>query len=383
MSEQDTSTVSEDRKAEARRYDQAHNRLFLIRICVTLLLVLAYLFLGASQHLAVGLQAWFSKWWAINIVYLFVTMLGYSAFMFPLSLYTDYELERAYGKTEQSFGEWTGDYLRSLVLELLLATFFFGVVYALLHGVPEYWWIYAAFTYTLFVLFLTNFAPFVMGLFAQAYEPLENKALQEKLSFFAGKGGLEIHGIYQWGFDDPELPTNAVLMGMGKTRRIILHGDMLNSYSDDEMSAILAHEVAHHVHKDMMRHVFVGLIMSMIGFFLANQCMIRAIPRLGFSSISDIGGFPVFVLILFVFSIVIMPLINAYSRKREMAADTWAVRMLGKSAPMISALEKMADDNLAEHDPARWVELLFHSHPSIKRRIAHAQKIEQELTNHE
>ncbi|NCC50269.1 MAG: hypothetical protein EOM20_03540 [Spartobacteria bacterium] len=368
----------EENREGARAFERANNRLVVMRILVTLLLVCAYLFLGASQTLAEGLQSRFSAWWLVNAVYLVVTVLGYSAFMFPLSYYTDYELERMFGKTRQTFGEWLGGYLHALVFELLLASVFFGFIYALLRWAPGYWWLYASLVYVFFNLLLTAVMPLLSPL-ANPHELIEDSTLFARIMACSRLGGLRISGIYRWEFDDDELAGNAVLAGVGPTRRVILPGDLSDRYTEDELVTIVAHEIAHHANNDLYRHMALGFVMSLVGFYLTDACMRQVMPLLGLREISDIGGFPLFVLVLFLFSILILPIIHGYSRKREMAADAWAVRATGDAGPMITALEKIAEDNLAECDPPRWAEIILHSHPSVKRRIAQANEMKQEL----
>ena len=96
----------------------------------------------------------------------------------------------------------------------------------------------------------------------------------------------------------------------------------------------------------------------------------------GFATPADIGSFPILVFCLFIFSLVTMPLVNAYSRRREYAADAYAVATLGAAAPLVGALEKLALQNLDDREPAAWIEFLLHSHPSIARRVAAARAVE-------
>lgn len=369
----------------AREYEAIHNRLFLVRIVLTLLALGLYLYSGASAQLAEGLRARFDHPWAwplVNGLYTLVTVFGFIAFMFPLSLYSDYILEHRYGLSKQKLESWLMDFGKSILLELLIALVFFEIIYLFLRWTPHYWWVWATVCYTLFVVALSLVAPvWIMPLFHK-FEPLRDEALTGAVRDFVQSEGLKVVGVYQWGLDEKTHTANAALAGLGRTRRIILGDTMLTGYAREEILAVLAHEVGHYKHGDIARLLAAGTGMALAGFYIAHRILAALVARFGFAAPGDIGAFPIFVFALFVFSLVVMPISNAYSRRREFAADAYAVRRLGKAAPLIGALEKLAAQNLADKEPAAWIEFLLHSHPSISRRIRRARAVEAALDSH-
>ena len=92
------------------------------------------------------------------------------------------------------------------------------------------------------------------------------------------------------------------------------------------------------------------------------------------TGIFDIGAAPMFIFSLFVFSLVSMPFANMHSRRREFAADAYAIEKMGSPDALVAAFEKLADQNLSNKEPAAWVEFLLHSHPSMARRIARVRE---------
>ncbi|MBN1269445.1 MAG: M48 family metallopeptidase [Kiritimatiellae bacterium] len=366
-----------DTAAAARDYEAIHNRLFAVRIALTLLLLASYLFSGASAGLADGLRSWFgSAWWLVNAVYVLVTMVGFAAFTFPLSLYGDYLVEQRFGLSRQRFGGWLWDYAKGLALELVLTMVFFGVVYAFLRWTPGSWWAWATGFYILFAVVLAALGPVVIMPLFHKFEPLEESDLTQSVRRFVEQSGLKVVGVYRWGLSEKTVTANAALAGLGRTRRIILGDTMLTGYSRDEVIAVLAHEVGHYKHRDILRMMAVGSLLATAGFYLAHVCLRALVARLGFAGVDDIGSFPVFLLILFLFSLLVMPVANGYSRRREFAADAYAVKAIGTAAPLTGALEKLAAQNLADRAPARWIEFLLHSHPSIDRRVRRAKQVE-------
>ena len=371
-----------DEEGRAREYEATHNRLFLIRIVLTVVALAVYLFSGASGHLAAGLRSRFGNLWpVVNGLYTMITVFGFSAVMFPLSLYGDYTVEHRYGLLKQSLESWSWDYLKSLVLEIILATVFFEVVYALLWWTPDHWWLWATGAYVLFVVVLTSIAPVVIMPLFHTFEPLDNPELTEAVKEFVQKAGLNVLGVFRWGLEEKTQTANAALAGIGKTRRIILGDTMLSGYSKEEILAVLAHEVGHYRNRDIVRLIVAGAALASVGFYIAHISLRVLVRYFGFEGAADIASFPVFVFCLFVFSLITMPVGNAYSRRREWAADEYAVRSMGSAGPLVTALEKLAAQNLADKNPAPWIEFLLHSHPSIGRRVRRAQEIEKTLAS--
>ena len=366
--------VPEDR---AREYEAIHNRLFLVRIVLTVILLSVYLFSGASVYLADGLRNRFGTIWPlVNGVYTVITVFGFAALMFPLSLYSEHWIERRYGMSNQELEGWFVDYLKSLAIELIVATVFFEVIYGFLRYAPGLWWVWATFFYVLFVVVLAAVAPVVIMPLFHKFTPIENPALTEAVKSFVEKAGLKVVGVFQWGLEEKTNAGNAALTGLGKTRRIILGDTLLKDYTQNEILAVLAHEVGHYRNRDMTRLIVAGSLLAAGGFYLAHLFLQALVAKFGFAGPDDIGSFPIFVFCLIVFSLVTMPISNAYSRRREYAADVCAVEMMESADSLVSALEKLAVQNLADKNPAAWIEFLLHSHPSIARRVRRAREVD-------
>lgn len=365
-----------DREARARAYEAVHNKLFVARLVVTVVLIALYLFTGASAELAEGLTSRFGDQWIwVNTVYLLVTLFAFSALMFPLSYYADYYLEHRYELSKQNLNSWLSDYGKGLLVELALTTVFLGIIYALLRFHPETWWWWATGVYVALSVVLSAVYPvWIMPLFHK-FEPLADTELTDAVRQFAERSGIAVLGVYRWGLEEKTETANAALTGIGKTRRIILGDTMLDRYSKDEIIAVLAHEVGHFKNHDLLRLLISGTVLAALGFYVADFTLRALVAQLGFAGVADIGAFPLFLFALVTFSVVAMPLSNMYSRRREYAADAYAVRAIGDAEPLVTALEKLADQNLSDKEPAPWIEFMLHSHPSIKRRVARAREI--------
>jgi STE24 endopeptidase len=360
----------------AKEYDAIHNRLFVVQILLVAALLVLFQFTGASATLANGLSARFgeSLWYVTNAVYTAVAVFGFAACMFPLSYYSGHVLEHHYALSNETFGDWFSDFVKSLLIDLALATVLFSVIYALLRWMPGWWWLFATIFYILFAVVLSTLMPVVIMPLFHKFDPLEEGDLTTAVRKMMDDAGIKVVGVYKWGLAEKTSTANAAFAGFGRTKRIILGDTLLSGYSQEEILAILAHEVGHYKNRDTLRLMLTSSVLALIGFYVSHLCLTGLSGLLGFTHIYDVGAAPLFIFSLFVFSLVSMPFANMHSRRREFAADAYAIEKVESPAALVSAFEKLADQNLSNKEPAPWIEFLLHSHPSMARRIARARE---------
>jgi len=174
------------------------------------------------------------------------------------------------------------------------------------------------------------------------------------------------------------------LMGLGNTRRIVLGDTMTDRYTHDEIEVVLAHELGHHVHHDIWKLIVSQALLILGGLFLANVLFHWIIDILHFyRSLTDPATLPFFFALIGIFGLIIMPITNGYSRLIEYQADEYALQSTRKVAAFKSAMTRLANQNLAEIEPSPLIEFFFYSHPSIKRRLAHADEFGSRSEEHQ
>jgi STE24 endopeptidase len=168
---------------------------------------------------------------------------------------------------------------------------------------------------------------------------------------------------------------NAALMGLGNTRRIVLGDTMTDRYTHDEIEVVLAHELGHHVHHDIWKLIVSQAVLTLGGLFLVNILLHWLVDTLHlYRALTDPATLPLFFVLIALFGLIIMPITNGYSRLIEYQADEYALQSTRKVAAFKSAMTRLANQNLAEVEPSPLVEFFFYSHPSIRRRLAHADE---------
>ena len=248
------------------------------------------------------------------------------------------------------------------------------LLYFIIRQFPQHWWVVAWACFLGVTVLLAQLAPVFLFPIFYKFEPLQDEDLKLRLIRMGERAGTRVRGVYKWHLSEKSKKANAALTGLGNTRRIILADTLLADYSADEIEAVLAHELGHHVHRHIAKGIVVQAAVTFLGFWAANSALQYAVHRWHmFETLSDFANLPLVALIFVLLSFVIMPALNAFSRHNERQADRYAFENIADVTSFVSSMNKLADQNLAERTPSRWVEWLFHSHPAIARRIAAAE----------
>jgi STE24 endopeptidase len=370
---EENSTVAAD-TPEARRYNRIHRWLEISDFVLGLAFLLALLLTGWNSVLRDwAYRAAFQNYTLSVFFYVFILMLGGKVLGLGLDYYGLW-LERRFQLTTQKTRLWLWDEVKGFLVALVLASFTAELLYFTIRQSPQHWWLIAWAMFMVLFIVLAQVAPLILFPIFYKFEPLENEDLKQRLVRLSERAGTRIRGIYKWNLSEKSKKANAALTGLGATRRIILADTLLDHYSAEEIEAVLAHELGHHVHKHILKSIFVQAGITLFGFWAANYVLHLSIEQWGmFDTLSDFSNMPLLVLVSTMLSLLLMPAMNAYSRFNERQADRYAFESIRSVQPFISSMNKLAAQNLAERTPSRWVEWLFHSHPAISRRVAAAE----------
>lgn len=367
------STVPPD-TPEARRYNRVHRWLEVSDFVLGLGFLVVLLLTGWNGVLRDwAYSAAFQNYTLSVFFYVFFLMLSGKLLGIGLDYY-GLRLERQYQLTTQKTRSWLWDEAKGFLVGLILAGVIAELLYFMIRQSPQHWWIITWALFMVLFVALAQVAPLVLFPIFYKFEPLENEDLKKRLLRLSDKAGTKVRGIYKWHLSEKSRKANAALTGLGATRRIILADTLLDHYSPDEIEAVLAHELGHHVHRHILKSIFVQAAVTLFGFWAANYVLHLSIEQWGmFDTLSDFSNLPLLVLMATLLSLLLMPAMNAFSRFNERQADRYAFESIRSVQPFISSMNKLAAQNLAERTPSRWVEWLFHSHPAISRRVAAAE----------
>jgi STE24 endopeptidase len=294
---------------------------------------------------------------------------GYVLLLWPLAWWSGYVLPHRYGLSTQTRRGWLADELKSLALGLVLGVPVAEVIYWLLRSRPTTWWLWAGAFLIAFAVLLGHLAPVLIVPLFYKLTPLDDPELVARVQQLAARTSTRIAGVYTIDLSTRTKTANALVMGLGRTRRIALGDTLYADYTPDEIETIIGHELGHQVHHDLELGIVVQSLLMLGGLYLAQLLLRWGVARFGFEGLGDVAALPLVVLAVGLFSVVTLPLINAYSRWRERLADRFSVQVTGNRRAFAQAMIRLANQNLAEADPPRWVVWLLYSHPPIKERI--------------
>jgi len=364
------------RQARAREYARLHRRLMVVDLILGGLYCLVWLVTGWS----VQLREWLSGWTTdpYLLVAGFSVVFGgiYVLINLPMSYYSGFVLPHRYELSTQTLQAWVVDQLKGGLLGGFFGLVVLEIIYAVLRAAPQTWWLWAALILVSLNILLANLAPVLFFPIFYKFKPLEEEyaELAARLVRLADRAGTRVRGVYQFDMSRRTRAANAALTGLGNTRRILLGDTMLKEFTPDEIETVLAHELGHHVHRDIPLGILIESLITLVGLYLASLALNWGVAVFGLEGPADVAALPLFALVMGLYGLVTMPLGNAYSRWREQLADEYALEATHNGAAYASALTRLANQNLAEVAPEPWVEFLLYSHPALGKRIALAQK---------
>lgn len=368
--------IDPERQDNAKQYARINRIIFFIELLSGLVYIIIWLVLGLSDRLYTFIQNLNGNDWWLVISFAVVFGAVYYLLTLPMTFFDSYHLPHYFDQSNISLKDWIVDQLKNLVITFLLGGLIIELVYWVLRISPDFWWFWMALIMVIINVIMVAVAPLILFSIFYRFTPLsdENQELIDRLTVLGQRAKSEIQGIFTYDMSRRTKAANAALIGSGRTRRIILGDTLISEFSDDEIETIVAHELGHQVNKDMATGIIIQGLLTIIGLFLTSILLRLVIGIFSFSGSADIRTLPLFILAMSLFGFITMPLSNAYSRYREYRADRFAVEITQNSRAFISAMTRLANQNLADIEPEPWVEFFLYSHPSISKRIQMAEK---------
>ena len=352
-----------------------YQRLKLTAVVVQLLLTFLFLAITALW-LGPLLDQWIRSWvdgrWLRLIVVAFVYAVGLELLALPIDFWSGYLLEHRHGLSNQTLGGWAWRRIKGYLIGGPLGLMVVLGLYAVLWLGGAWWWAIAAAGWLVLTLVLGRILPVLILPLFYKVTPLEDAGLAERFRKLVEGTGLTIEGVYRLHLSAETKKANAALAGLGKSRRVLLGDTLLESFTADEIEVVFAHEVGHHVHRHLVQMVLVSVVLTAAGLWLVDLVLRAAAGPLGYAGFDDPAALPLVLLVLGVFSLLLMPALNALSRLFERQCDRYALQRTGHADAYRSAFSKLARMNKSDPDPHPLIVWLLHDHPPIRERLAMA-----------
>ena len=370
---QDTADRDESVQSRAAALAASRRRLFLSGTALNLALPML-IWVGGLSADGWALLTVLPHWVATALY-----LLGFWALLSlanaPLAFWGGHVLQHRYGLSRQTASGWLVEWCKGTGVALLVATFASVAFYATVWSFAEHWWWTFGAVLSVASLLFTYLTPYVIVPLFFRPRPLDRPEIVEAVVRLIRKAGTEVAGVCSLDFSRRTNEANAAVLGLGGSRRVALADTLLERFTLPEIQSVVAHELAHHVHRDMLRLFVLQTGVLFAGLYAASYLAPFASSTFSGPELGSIVDFPLIWAAAEVAGLLLMPIGNAVSRAFEASADRYAVRLTGDPAAFVAAMRRLASQNLVEERPPRWAELVLYTHPPIYRRIGAAREV--------
>ena len=336
-------------------------------------LVVAWLFLGT--RLSSRIRDWAERVtpfkWLQTALYSALYILISAVVLLPWDAYEGYFREHQYGMSNQSLAAWLGEQGKLLGIALVLGTLALTVIYAVLRKAPRTWWLWGALVAIAFAMFAAAIAPVYLEPVFNRFKPVHESPLKQQILSMARANGIPATDVYEFDASKQTKRMSAHVSGLFGTTRISMNDNLMNRGSQEEIKAVLGHEMGHyvlnHVYKGM---VFIGIII-IVGFAFLRWSFERVWAaygaRWGIRGIADVAGLPLMAVLFSAYSFVLTPVQNTIIRTMEAEADAYGINVARQPDGFAQAAMHLSEYRKMQPGPSE--EFVFYDHPSGWNRI--------------
>jgi len=302
----------------------------------------------------------------------------------PFTLYFDFVIEKKFNFNKMTVKLWFSDLVKKIVLTVIIGSIVLIALTFFLYTFDKIWWILLWVFFFIFSMIMQIIYPTIIAPLFNKFKSLENKELKQKISALLKDSGLKLNGIFEMDASKRSSHSNAYFTGIGKSKRIVLFDSLLKNHSEDEILAILAHEIGHYVKKHVLKNLVSTTIVTLLILFICYYLINNTKLYYGFGFMNDFNVYEAKFVGLYLLTILsapiaffFSPITSAFSRKHEREADKFSYEKIKSSEPLINSLKKLNIDNLSDINPADIYSWFYYSHPPLFKRIKYLISLEK------
>ena len=361
----------EDKYLKAKNYSKEKGKVSLISSTLSTLITLLFLVFGGYGWLDNFISLYYDIPFLKSGIFFLVLFILSDFISIPFSCYNTFVIEEKYGFNKTTVKTFVLDKIKGYLLTLIIGgVLLFGAIYIVSLLENGFWvWLWVSLS---FILLLVNmfYADLIVPIFNKL-TPLENGSLREKIESYTKKVGYSLKNIYIIDGSKRSSKANAFFSGLGPRKTIALYDTLVEKHTEEELVAVLAHEVGHYKKKHVITSLFLTIFQLGLMCFLLETCL-----KVGEISQALGGKEMVFHLGLVAFGILYSPLgtilsilMNINSRKNEFEADHYA-KTTYSGAALELALKKLSVDSLSNLYPHPFYTFIHYSHPPLLKRLS-------------
>ena len=355
---------------KSQQYTRHKTRLELVTGGFMLMITWVFWLTGGFNYLDLLLRELTTQPILLGLIYCLTLLVASTLISLPFSIFATFVTEQKFGFNKTTVKTFVGDQIKSLMLTVILFGLLLSIVLVIFEY-SSYAWLVCWLAVTIFTISITFIAPaWIMPLFNK-FTPLENSKLRTRIENYAANVNFKFKNIFIIDGSKRSSHSNAFFTGFGSTKRIALFDTLIKEHSDDEILAILGHEIGHYKLKHIHMSTFIGIITTGIIFFILSIVikLDTLYEAFGMDYQSIYSGL-IFFSFLYTPVQLLLSILGQYiSRKNEHSADKWACTNGQDGEVLISALKKLSAHNLSNLTPHPAYVFFNYRHPPIKQRI--------------
>lgn len=363
-----------DLENKAKSYTKTKNNIKLFQLLFIPTILFFILYFRINKNIGEFVSSIIQLPYLSLSVYVTILWMFFYLIDLPLNFFSTFILEHRFKLSNQSLGDWVKKELKIGIINYAIGMPFIIAIYFFIRNFSYHWWISSALLWIFITVFLGKFAPILILPLFYKVRAVSDSQLNNRLINLAKKSNIEAKGVFEINFSKDTKKANAALVGIGKTRRIILCDTLLKDFKIDEVETVLAHELGHYKGGHIKKLLFLSSILILLNLYLANLFFIKIHDYFSIRSLEDITSLPVLLFEISTFGILAKLFLNFYSRRLETFADNFALALTNNPVTFKDTMKKLAVQNLQDPSPNRFIEFLLYDHPPISKRLALAER---------
>jgi STE24 endopeptidase len=364
-------TFDPERYRKSQQYLQTTTRFGLFTTTTSLAATLIFWFTGGFNFLDILIRGWQLPELPTGLLYIGLLLLLKMILSLPFTIYDTFVIESRFGFNKTTVATFIIDRLKGIILAVLIGGPLLAVILLFLEKTGQLAWLYCWFISTALTLTIQFIAPtWIMPLFNK-FTPLAEGPLKETILNYARSVKFPLENVFVIDGSRRSSKANAFFTGFGKHRRIALFDTLIEQQSTSELVAILAHEIGHYCKKHILKNLLVAIVHMGFMFYLLNLFIGKPPLFAAFylDQPSIYAGLVLFGMLYSPVEFLLAIILQYISRKYEYEADAFAGQTTGNPKALVSALKKLAANNLSNLSPHPLYVLLHYSHPPLGQRI--------------
>lgn len=360
----------EDEYKKSQRYKATNYRFGILTSTFSFLLTLVFFFLNGFAFVDQLARQITDHNILVTLIFFGIIMIGSDILTTPFSYYKTFVIEEQFGFNKTTKTTFILDKIKGWLMTIIVGGVILGIITWFYHTTKDLFWIYAWVLVSIFTIFINLFYSRLIVPIFNKQTPLEDGSLRNSISKYAESVGFNLDKIFIIDGSKRSTKANAYFSGFGNEKRVTLYDTLVNDLDEDEIVAVLAHEIGHYKKKHIIFNLISSILLAGLTLFILSLLIDNPIlsKALGMQETSFHIGLIAFGILYSPLSEITGLIMNWFSRKFEYQADDYAKNTY-KAEPLITSLKKLSKNSLSNLTPHPAYVFMHYSHPTLLERI--------------